>query len=102
MHRPARSPGRARGLRAAPRPRVRPRRARPRRAGRRGRSPVREGAPGLSEDEPNGAAEEAELASGGPRTVQEALVRARRHARASLAEAVAAVRALLDAAALAT
>ena len=56
----------------------------------------------MSEDEPNGAAEEAELASGGPRTVQEALVRARRHARASLAEAVAAVRALLDAAALAT
>jgi hypothetical protein len=55
----------------------------------------------LSEDEPNGSAEAGELASGGPRTVQEALARARRHARASLAEAVAAARALLDAAALA-
>jgi hypothetical protein len=55
----------------------------------------------LSEDEPNGSAEAGELASGGPLTVQEALARARRHARASLAEAVAAARALLDAAALA-
>jgi hypothetical protein len=60
----------------------------------------------VSEEEPNGAAEEAEvepeLASAAPRTVQEALARARRHARASLAEAIAMLRSLLDAATLAT
>jgi hypothetical protein len=56
----------------------------------------------LSEDDDgNGAAQELELASASPRTVQEALARARRHARASLAEAVATLRALLDAASLA-
>ena len=55
----------------------------------------------MSEDEPNGAGEESELASASPRTVQEALGQARRHARAALAEMVATLRALLDAASLA-
>jgi hypothetical protein len=55
----------------------------------------------VTTDEPNGAGEEVELPSASPRTVPEALARARRHARAALAEAVAALRALLDAASLA-
>jgi hypothetical protein len=55
----------------------------------------------LIDDEHDGEAQEPELPSASPRTVQEALARARTHARASVAEAVAAVRALLDAASLA-